>query len=34
MWIRPTDGISMNRDRILFDAKERGLKMAPGYTAA
>jgi hypothetical protein len=22
----------MNRDRILFDAKERGLKMAPTYT--
>jgi 3-hydroxyacyl-CoA dehydrogenase len=31
MWMRPTDGISMNRDRVLFDAKQRGLTMAPGY---
>ncbi len=31
MWMRPTDGISMNRDRILFDAKQRGLTMAPNY---
>src|SRR4030095_13771732 len=31
-FLRPTDGISMNRDRLLADAKARTLKMlADGY---
>jgi 3-hydroxyacyl-CoA dehydrogenase len=31
-FLRPTDGISMNRDRLLADAKARALKMlADGY---
>ena len=31
-FLRPTDGITMNRDRLLADAKARALKMlADGY---
>ncbi len=30
-YLRPTDGITMNRDRLLFDAKARVLAMADGY---
>ena len=31
-FLRPTDGITMNRDRLLADAKARALKMlAAGY---
>lgn len=32
LWMLPTDGISMNKDRILSDAKAKALAMAPGYT--
>ena len=32
--LRPSDGISMNRDRLLFDAKQRALELlAAGYKA-
>ncbi|MFA5041237.1 MAG: 3-hydroxyacyl-CoA dehydrogenase/enoyl-CoA hydratase family protein [Bdellovibrionales bacterium] len=31
-FLRETDGITMNRDRLLFDAKQRLLKMAENYT--
>jgi 3-hydroxyacyl-CoA dehydrogenase len=32
--LRPSDGISMNRDRLLFDAKQRALELlADGYKA-
>jgi 3-hydroxyacyl-CoA dehydrogenase len=31
MYLRPTDGISMNRDRLLADAKARALSMVDGY---
>jgi 3-hydroxyacyl-CoA dehydrogenase len=31
MFLRPTDGITMNRDRLLADAKARALAMAEGY---
>jgi 3-hydroxyacyl-CoA dehydrogenase len=31
-FLRPTDGISMNRDRLLADAKKRALSMVDGYT--
>jgi 3-hydroxyacyl-CoA dehydrogenase len=30
-FLRPTDGISMNRDRLLADAKKRALAMVDGY---
>ena len=30
-YLRPTDGITMNRDRLLFDAKARVLAMVEGY---
>ncbi len=30
-FLRPTDGISMNRDRLLADAKKRALSMVDGY---
>ena len=30
-FLRPTDGISMNRDRLLADAKRRALAMVDGY---
>jgi 3-hydroxyacyl-CoA dehydrogenase len=32
-FLRPTDGISMNRDRLLADAKQRALSLVDGYTA-
>ena len=31
LFLRPTDGITMNRDRLLADAKARALKLAEGY---
>lgn len=30
-FLRPTDGITMNRDRLLADAKARALSMVDGY---
>ena len=33
MFLRPTDGISMNRDRVLADAKGRALAMVANYKA-
>jgi 3-hydroxyacyl-CoA dehydrogenase len=30
-FLRPTDGITMNRTRVLADAKARALAMVPGY---
>lgn len=30
-YMRPTDGITMNRDRLLYDAKERALSLAQNY---
>ncbi|MEE8222886.1 MAG: enoyl-CoA hydratase-related protein, partial [Alphaproteobacteria bacterium] len=32
MILRPDDGITMNRDRLLYDAKARALALAEGYT--
>ena len=32
--LRPTDGITMNRDRLLADAKAKALAMAEGYQPA
>lgn len=32
-YFRETDGITMNRDRLLYDAKQRALAMAKDYTA-
>lgn len=32
-FLRPEDRITMNRDRLLADAKARVLDLAPGYTA-
>jgi 3-hydroxyacyl-CoA dehydrogenase len=31
-FLRPSDGITMNRDRLLADAKARALAMVEGYT--
>ena len=31
-FLKPTDGISMNRDRLLADAKARALELAEDYT--
>jgi 3-hydroxyacyl-CoA dehydrogenase len=31
MYLRKSDGITMNRDRLLFDAKQKVLAMAPDY---
>jgi 3-hydroxyacyl-CoA dehydrogenase len=31
LFLRPTDGITMNRDRLLADAKARALTLAAGY---
>lgn len=31
MFLRPTDGITMNRDRLLADAKAKALALAAGY---
>jgi 3-hydroxyacyl-CoA dehydrogenase len=30
-FLRPADGISMNRDRLLADAKKRALSLVDGY---
>ena len=30
-YFRETDGITMNRDRLLYDAKQRALALVPGY---
>ncbi|MBK9585928.1 MAG: 3-hydroxyacyl-CoA dehydrogenase [Alphaproteobacteria bacterium] len=32
-YFRETDGISMNRDRLLYDARQRALKLAANYKA-
>jgi 3-hydroxyacyl-CoA dehydrogenase len=32
-YLRPTDGITMNRDRLLYDAKQRVLELAKDYKA-
>ncbi|SEN40083.1 3-hydroxyacyl-CoA dehydrogenase [Sphingomonas gellani] len=32
-FLRPADGITMNRDRLLADAKQKALAMVDGYTA-
>lgn len=32
-YLRRSDGITMNRDRLLYDAKKRVLSMVEGYTA-
>jgi 3-hydroxyacyl-CoA dehydrogenase len=32
LFLRPTDGITMNRDRLLADAKARALQLAEDYT--
>lgn len=31
-WLRPKDGITMNRERVLADAKAKALTMAESYT--
>jgi len=31
-YFRHSDGVTMNRDRLLYDAKQRALKMAENYT--
>lgn len=31
-FLRPTDGVTMNKDRLLADAKARALAMVEGYT--
>ena len=33
MFLRPTDGITMNRDRLLADAKAKALALVEGYQA-
>ncbi|WP_067735643.1 3-hydroxyacyl-CoA dehydrogenase/enoyl-CoA hydratase family protein [Novosphingobium naphthalenivorans] len=32
LFLRPDDGITMNRDRLLYDAKQKALSMVEGYT--
>lgn len=32
-YLRPTDGVTMNRDRLLYDAKQRVLELAKDYKA-
>jgi 3-hydroxyacyl-CoA dehydrogenase len=32
-YFKPTDGITMNRDRLLFDAKQKALELAKNYKA-
>ena len=32
-YLRETDGITMNRDRLLFDAKQKAVEMSKNYTA-
>lgn len=31
-YLRPQDGVTMNRDRLLYDAKARALSLIDGYT--
>ncbi|QQG35769.1 MAG: 3-hydroxyacyl-CoA dehydrogenase [Micavibrio aeruginosavorus] len=31
MWMRPEDGITMNPERLLYDAKQAALSLVPGY---
>ena len=33
LYLRETDGVTMNRDRLLFDAKTKALELAKDYTA-
>jgi 3-hydroxyacyl-CoA dehydrogenase len=33
LFLRPDDGITMNRNRLLADAKARAVQMVPGYRA-
>ena len=33
MYLTDTDGITMNRDRLLYDAKQKALELADGYEA-
>ena len=32
LFLRPDDGITMNRDRLLYDAKQKALSLVEGYT--
>lgn len=32
-YLKGSDGITMNRDRLLFDAKQKALELVKGYTA-
>jgi 3-hydroxyacyl-CoA dehydrogenase len=32
LFLRPTDAITMNRDRLLYDAKQKALSLVEGYT--
>jgi 3-hydroxyacyl-CoA dehydrogenase len=32
LYLRDSDGITMNRDRLLYDAKEKALELAKNYT--
>lgn len=32
-YFRDSDGITMNRDRLLFDAKKKAIELVPGYKA-
>ncbi len=32
LFLRPDDGITMNRDRLLYDAKQKALSLVDGYT--
>ena len=32
-YLKATDGITMNRDRLLYDAKQKALELAENYTA-
>ncbi|MCB9963391.1 MAG: 3-hydroxyacyl-CoA dehydrogenase [Rhodospirillales bacterium] len=32
-YFRPTDGVTMNRDRLLFDARKKALALAKNYAA-
>jgi 3-hydroxyacyl-CoA dehydrogenase len=32
LFLRPEDGITMNRDRLLYDAKQKALSLVDGYT--
>lgn len=33
LYLKDTDGITMNRDRLLFDAKKKALELVEGYEA-